>query len=235
MALAIANIFNIFTTPTDVFLNLKQRPTWVPAFVFIAAVSMTVALATFPLTSHITHAAFAQQLDKAGLDRAEEISERLKWAGIALMQVMLLLRWLMFSAFLYFIAILMDAEVSFKTVYALTVHSEMIIMLMAVLNILLLYAKGTDRIVQMADLQAIVGLDYFLKNRAANPALFAFLNSINIFNIWYIATLGIGMSVVASLNRIKSTVLVAFVFFLGVGFQVVLTAITSNSGIGKGI
>jgi hypothetical protein len=142
----------------------------------------------------------------------------------------ILLRWSVLGALLYFSAIILGAtELRFKQVYAALVFSEMILVLMGVINILLLYIKGIESIQNITDLQAIVGLDYFLSDKAADPPLFTFLNSVNIFNIWYVATLSIGLSVITGFSKLKSAVLVSAVWLLGVGFQVALAAISSNA------
>ena len=142
----------------------------------------------------------------------------------------MLFRWLILAAVLYFTSILIGAEqAKFKTFYAVTVYSELILVLMGIVNILLLHIKGIDNLQHITDLQAIIGLDYFLSDKTTNIPLFTFLNSINIFSIWYIATLTLGVSIGTNFSRLKSALLVSTVWLLGLGFQVALVEISSRS------
>lgn len=229
MVVALSNILNVFATPTEVFVKVKENPRWLGAFASITVVSMVVAVFTAPFAKQITLLALSKKLQADQAEQALAMSERFQYIGLAIAPIFLLLRWLVIAAVLYFLAILLGTEaLRFKTVYAVVVYSEMILLLMGVINILLLYLKGIDSVHHITDFQAIVGLDILLTNKAANLPLFTLLNSVNVFSIWYLATLTIGIAVVTNFSKLKAAVLVASVWLLGVGFQVALTAISSN-------
>lgn len=231
MLLVLTNLINIYATPTDAFLNIKEKPQWIVAFCFIAFATIVAAFFTGPLTIQIMHVTLSQSgnLEKEQIERAIAFSERFQYIGLAIAPIYLLLRWLVIAGVLYFLAILLGTEaLKFKTVYTVVVYSEMILLLMGVINILLLYLKGVDSVHHITDLQAIVGLDVLLTDKTANLPLFTLLNSVNVFSIWYLATLTIGISIATNFSKLKAGVLVTSVWLIGVGFQVALTAISSN-------
>ncbi|MGC8596247.1 MAG: hypothetical protein ACP5MI_11680, partial [Candidatus Kryptoniota bacterium] len=129
------------------------------------------------------------------------------------------------------ICILLDAppEFAYPKVFSVVAYSEMIVLLMSVVNLLALYAKGIGSVQQVTDLQAIVGLDFLIKDKMSNLPLFILLNSINVFTIWYLATLAIGVTVITGFRKIKSALIVTGVWLIGVAFQMVISAIWSGS------
>ena len=229
MVVAFLNILNVFATPTEVFVRVKENPKWLGAFAFITVVSMVVAVFAAPFAKEIALLALSQKLQADQAEQAVAMSQRFQYIGLAVAPLLLLLRWLVIAAVLYFVAILLSVEaLKFKTVYAVVVYSEMILLLMGVINILLLYLKGIGSVHHITDLQAIIGLDILLTDRSANLPLFTLLNSINVFSIWYLGTLTIGISVITNLSKLKSAVLVTSGWLLGVGFQVAFAAISMS-------
>lgn len=229
MTVAHSNILNVFATPTEVFLKVEQNPRWLGAFGFIAVVSIIVAVFTAPFAREITLLALSQKLQPDQATQAVAMSQRFQYIGMAVTPLLLLLRWLVIAAVFYFLAILLGTEaLKFKTVYAVVVYSEMILLLMGVINILVLYLKGIGSVHHITDLQAILGLDILLTDRSANLPLFTLLNSINVFSIWYLGTLTIGISVITNFSKLKSAVLVTSGWLLGVGFQVAFAAISMS-------
>lgn len=233
MAVAIANIFNVFATPTEVFQDVREKPTWLIPFLFIAVVALGVAFFTVPIIKRVTYLTLSSTMQQQQLQQALAISERAAYFGIVLAPLLLLFRWLFLATVLYFVSILLGAEqTKFKVFYAVPVYSELILALMEVVNILLLYIKGVENLQHSTDLQAIVGLDYFLPDKVSNLPLFTFLNSVNVFSIWYVATLAVGVSVITNFTKLKSAVIVTTVWLFGVAFQVVLAMISSQVSAG---
>ncbi|PIU44325.1 MAG: hypothetical protein COS95_09515 [Ignavibacteriales bacterium CG07_land_8_20_14_0_80_59_12] len=236
MVVSFENLFLVISSPPKAFRNLREQPKWLVAFLFISFLSIIAAWRLIPFSEQLSYQILAQRLGEEQAGQAISMVERLKYIEVAFVPIGLLLRWLVLTAVLYFASILLSApdELKFKSVYSLVVHSETILVLAGLLNVIILNLKGVYSIHAPADLQAIVGLDFFLKNRASNLSLFTLLNAINVFNIWYIAVLTIGISVATGFKKFKSAILVTTVWLLGVGFHVALTAISSNSPLGLG-
>jgi hypothetical protein len=168
-------------------------------------------------------------MDTEQVQKALSFSERFKYIGLLFVPVTLLFKWLLLALFLYYSAILLNAQgINFKTVFTVVVYSECIILLMGIINLLLLYVRGINSINNMTDLQVIVGLDYFIADKPHNIPLFTFLSNFNVFSIWYVATLAIGVSVVTNFSKLKSVILVSSIWLLGVGMQVALAMLSAS-------
>ncbi len=231
MALKLSNLVNVFATPTDVFENLKEQPRWVLAFATISMISIVVAWFTLPFSNEIAGQMLLSKLSAQEAGRALALSERFEYVGLLLVPIVVLIKWGFLAALLYFTCILLDAppKLNYRTVFSIVAYSEMILLLMSLVNLLVLYIKGTGSIHRATDLQAIIGLDFLMKNKMSNLPLFIFLNSINVFTIWYVTTLAIGISVVTGFRKIKSTLIVTGAWLLGVAFQMVISAVSSGS------
>ena len=165
------------------------------------------------------------------MQQALAFSERFKYIGLMFVPIFLLIRWAFVSALLYFLCVLLEApgELRYRGVFSVVVYSEMILLFMSIVNVLVLYAKGIGSVQHITDLQAVVGLDFLLKNKMSNLPLYTFLSSINVFTIWYLVTLTIGISVLTGYRKLKSALIVTGVWLLGVAFQLAMSAISSAS------
>jgi hypothetical protein len=230
MALELSSLVNIFATPTEVFLDVRERAKWLLAFVFIGVVSISIALLTAPFSKEIAHEALSRSMSGPQLRQSIAVYDELGLLAWVAAPLFLIARWLIFAGIVYFLTTLLsDSLVKFKTIFAVFVHTEPILLLMGVINLLLLHMRKDDGFTNPIDLQAVAGADYFLTDRAANLPLFTLLNNINVFSIWYVATLIIGVSVVTKFSKLKSGLIVVVVWAFGIGFQVAMSALTSRS------
>jgi hypothetical protein len=229
MALIFVNIINIFASPTEAFQTIKDKPKWLLAFVVIVVVYAVCGFYLLPYSQKITIETLSAKLSDDQVQQAISLSERFRYVGLLLVPLPLFVKWLFVSAFLYFGAVIMNAQpLPFKTVFAVAVYAELILVLMSIFNMLLLQLKGVEAVHTVTDLQAVVGLDCFLTDKLHHITLFALLSNFNVFSIWYIVTLSIGISIIGSLAKWKSVVLVCTVWLLGVVVQVVLFIASFN-------
>ncbi|MBN1396528.1 MAG: YIP1 family protein [Bacteroidetes bacterium] len=229
MAVALSNIINIFATPTDVFENIKKTPKWPVAFLIICAVSLICGYFMLPFIQKIMEETFTVKMSEEQAQKVASTTSRYRMFMRLLIPITFLLKWLFISSFLYLGAILFDAQKNnFKTLYAVVVYSEFILALMGIINVLLILIKGVDAVSNLTDLHTIIGLDFFLADKSQNVLLFNFLNNFNVFSVWYVVVLTIGMSVICQLKKWKSAVLVTSVWFWGVGFQFAVGLLSEN-------
>jgi hypothetical protein len=237
MLLTLSNLINVLATPTEVFNSLKDQPRWLLTFAVISLISMVVGWFMFPMSQHITYIILSSKLSGTQLDQAIAFSERFKYIGLLFVPVTLLIKWVIVGALIYLLCILFETpnELKYRTIFSVVVYSEMILLFMSVVNVLILYVKGIGSVQHLVDLQAVPGLDLLLKDKISNLPLFTFLNSFNVFSIWYVITLTVGISVVTGYRKLKASLIVTGVWVLLVTFQVIMSFISSNSPLNKGM
>jgi hypothetical protein len=229
MAIALSNIVNVLAVPTEVFRNIKTAPKWLIAFLVICAVSLICGYYMLPFTQKIMEVTFTSKMSEEQIEQLVSTVTRYRMFLFLLVPIPLLIKWFFITLLLYLGAILFDAQENrFKTIYAVVVHTELILLLMGLINLLILHIKGLDTINNTTDLQGIIGLEYFLAEESQNVPLATLLNNFNIFSLWYIATLTIGMSVICRLKKWESAVLVSSVWFLCIGVQFAFSLLSEN-------
>ncbi|MCL5020797.1 MAG: hypothetical protein M1339_03860 [Bacteroidetes bacterium] len=231
MASVLMNLIDVLALPTEVFTQLNRRPRWFVPFVLLSAVYVIVGWFMLPFSIHLEYNMLSARLGPGAAKQVISISERVGDIDLFFKPALLLLKWALFAAILYSLCILLDAAppLRFRLFFSVIAFSEAIPGFMSVVNILVLYAKGISSVRNVTDLKAIIGLDFFMKNKMSNLPLFILLNNINVFTIWYVATLAIGISVITGFRKIKSALIVTGVWLLGIAFQMVISAISSGS------
>ncbi len=229
MAIALSNIVNIFAIPNDVFQNIKTSPKWLIAFLFMFIVSATCGYFMEPFTQKVMEHTLSAKMSDEQVRQTLDVASRFHFLLLLFSAVPLFAKWLFISLFLYLGAILLNAEkTNFRNIYSAVVHSELILLLMLMLNVLILHVKGVESVNNITDLNAIIGLEYFLGDKIHNIPLYTFLNNFNVFSIWYLVILIIGISVICQIEKWKSAILVSSVLLLGVGVQVAFVSLSEN-------
>lgn len=229
MALTLKNLLAVFAAPTEVFHRLKPNPQWLGAYLLVVLASIVIPVFGYPLSrplmlQTISHAG---GLEGAQLEQALEKAKQFQYWGSLLIPLVLLIKWGALAGLLYSLAILAGSEqIRFKELFAVFVFAEMIPLLMAVVNILLLYTRAPESIHHITDLQAIIGLDVLMSDKTSDLPLFTLLNNLNVFNVWYVGVLSIGLSIMSGLGRIRSVGIVTTAWLLGVGFQVAMVMVS---------
>lgn len=234
------NLLNVLATPTDVFASLKERPRWVVAFVVITVVSIAIAWLMIPFSQQIALVALSGRLSAERLHQALAMAGRFRYIGFAAVPFTLLIKWAVVAAILFLLCYLLEApnELKYRKFFSVVAFSGVILLFMSIVNVLILYLKGVGAVQSVADLaptDVYAGLGFLVKANGKNLPLYSLLSNINVFAIWYIITLTVGVSVLTGYRKLKSAGIVTAVWFLGVVLQVVMAFIAGNSPFGKGM
>jgi len=113
------------------------------------------------------------------------------------------LRWLIIASMLYFLSrfVVGTAGTTFRRLLTIVAWCEMVFVLMNVLNLAVVYARGIGRIVSSADLTPVhKGLELFF-DAHSNPSLLVLLRNVNIFSLLYVAVLSVGFGIATKATR----------------------------------
>ena len=227
--ISIITLINILASPRESFVEMKVQPRWAVSFFFMSTIAIGVAFLTAPFSRELLRVTLSAVLDEENLEQSLSVMEKSQYLGAFLVPGVLLLKWTAIATILYLLSIIFgNQEQKFKECFIVVVYSEIILILMSIITVLLLHLKGFDSIHQLTDLQPVIGLDVLMADKASNLPLFTFLNSVNPFNIWYLAVLSVGFSIMTNFSKAKSTVLVTTVWLLGVGLQVASVVLSAN-------
>src|SRR6478672_4056742 len=193
-----ARIAGIIFAPRATYADVAARPRWVAAFLVVYLV--TAAVATAFMSTEVGRAAvvdqqitqaesYGRQVNQAQIDRLEAFSKYLVYVApviqfFALAGGGLLVAGLAFAIF----NALLGADAAFKQVFAVVVHSGVILAALSLFSTPLAYARQT-----LSSTTNLLVFAPFLDDGSFPARL---LGSIDLIYIWWMVSLAIGLGVV---------------------------------------
>jgi hypothetical protein len=119
--------------------------------------------------------------------------------GLALTPIMLWIKCAVAAAVLTMIAMLFVGDVSYKKVFALVTYAQLFLTLNMLAAAVVTLLKGRDAIASPNDLLVSIGWSQFLP--FSDPTLKAVVDSLGIFQLWYLVVLAIGLVTILRMSR----------------------------------
>jgi len=226
-----ARVAGVLFTPRAAYADVAARPSWLGAFLVVFLVTATAATAFMStevgrsavVDSQITQSeSYGRHLNQQQIDRIETMSQYYVYGAPVIQLVSLSIGGLLIAGigFAVFNALL-GGDASFKQVFAVVVHSGVVLAALALFTTPLAYARET--------LSSATNLGVFLPFLDDASFLARLLGSIDLVYIWWMISLSIGFGVLyrRRTGPIATTMLAIYV---SIGF--VIAAIkTATSGV----
>lgn len=224
MAQALRMMGDIIISPSVAFSALKGQPRWVFAATVISLCSVVLAVLLIPYSLQIVARMLSDQMDRQSIQRLFDGMRSFSIIGALATPVMLMVKWLIVSAVFFSLAILFDAaHVRFRPMFSAIVHAEMIQLLMGLVNLAILAARGADSIRNLSDLCMVPGLLTLMQTGNLTQSSITLFANFNLFTVWYLMVLSIGLSTLTGFQRWKAGILVVVVWMFTVGFNVAIS------------
>lgn len=221
-------IGNIFGAPSEAFTALKEQPSWFMGFIIIAVVSIGIAWAILPFAEQMARTKMLESgMDAAQMEQGQAMAELFSSIGLLLTPLPLLIKWLIFAGLFYLGVQLLGSSkaLTFKSMFAAVVYSELILVFSTLINAaLLLCFKDISDIQKSIDLQMIPGLHLLFGDHPLGTLQLTLLSQVTPFAIWYLIVLSVGVAIVADLKRKRVEWLVVLVWLADIGFRIATSA-----------
>ncbi|MFW6172774.1 MAG: YIP1 family protein [Elusimicrobiota bacterium] len=218
------NIIDIVFSPSKVFNKISRNSFWLLAYIFIAIGTIFFRILHFPFIKQIFLSSWPPEAAKSLIQSARSLTI----ISAALAPLYLILKFFIIAIILWLLVLLFTLETNFKKIFCLVVHCGIITFLGSILTILILYMRGLDSIESWTDIQISLGIDLFLGNIDLSLPFKTFLSNINLFSIWWIVLLMLGISIISNIPRIKSAFIAVFLWLFSTMFQVGIASIQSS-------
>ena len=219
---------NIIGKPSAAFQALKDQADWFKAFIIIALVTIGIAWAVLPFSQQVEHTKMLESsLDAPHIEQNQTTVERLSFLPLLFTPFSLFLKCLVSAGILYFGSQFLGSQqaLKFKSMFAVTVHTELILVLSHLINAaLLLYFKDINDVQKPIDLQMIPGLHVLFGDHPLGVLKLTLLSQVTPFAIWYLIVLSLGIAIVADLKRKRVEWLVVLVWLADIGFRIAVSA-----------
>lgn len=218
----IERIMKVFYSPREVFTYLSDRPDWLVPLIILVAVSLLAVSLTY---SPIIKPEQMKRFEDSSRFTEEQMEEMKKgFEGnrgliVALVSTVVVapITFLVVSGILYGIFSLMGGEGKFKKVLSVYSYSSLIAALSVVIKTPLQLAKGSVHVYTSAVL-VVPGL-------SPQSTLFRILNSFDIFALWQVWAVTLGLAVIYKFNTKRSAIAVLSVWAVWVVLKVALGAV----------
>ena len=219
---------NIIGKPNAAFRVLTDQADWVKAFIIIALVSIGIAWAVLPFSQQVGHAKMLESsLDAPQTEQNQTTAERLGFLPVLVTPFSLFIKCLVSAGILYFGCQFLGSQqaLKFKSMFAVTVHTELILVLSHLINaVFLLCFKDMSDVQKPIDLQMIPGLHLLFGDHPLGVLQLTLLSQVTPFAIWYLIVLSLGVAIVADLKRKRVEWLIVLVWLVDIGFRVAVSA-----------
>jgi len=214
------HILNIYIAPRRVFLSLKQKPNWFFPFIVLSIVAVLIEWFSFPYVLKLTIANLPSNATQQHIQEAAAHLYGQRLINAAFVPIKLLFGWSLFALVLYYVCLMFkpSEQTHFRHIFAIVIFAEMILMGGKILSFTIALAKGVDHVNTISELNNLFGLDLLFPGVTANLPLFTFVSSINIFSLWYLTVLTLGISVMSGFSKVKSGILATGVWLISLGF-----------------
>ena len=227
----LARLLGVLFSPRATYADVSARPRWLGTFLAVYLVSAAAAT-TFMATDVGRNAVLDQQISQSEsfsgrpmnqqqLDRLETMSKYFVYTAPIFQLVFFLVAPLVIGgiAFAIFNAVL-GGDATFKQVYAIVVHSGVILAALSLFSTPLAYARGT--------LASATNLGVFVPFLDEGSFVARLLGSIDLIYVWWMVSLAIGLGV---LYRRRTGPIATTLLILYASIGAIIAAIkTATSG-----
>jgi hypothetical protein len=215
-------LFDVFSAPTRLFTNLKEKPKWAMPFIIVLIVIALAASATVVLTKDALITRQEEVLKERGLDD-EQIEQTKKFmqgplpvvfggiGGAIFVGVLLLL----FTVILNLFVPVFGGTSGFKSVLTVVSFSAMIKVPSAILKIILMAITKSPFVT--------TSLALIASNLEKTSFVYQLLAGFDFFIIWEMILVAIGINIINGVRKQNAYVLVFLIWlvslFIGIGLS----------------
>ncbi len=222
-------IKDIIFSPTKAFQGIDKKPKWLIAFSVIAVGTFIVNYLSLPFIVQVAKLSIPPGMSPNEFENKFNTMKLMLIIGI-FSPLFLLIGFLFIALILWLIISLFSDEADFKKTFSMVVHCGIIPFLGSVLTLIILQLRGVNSIKSAVDAQVSLGLDIFLRSQDLSLPFKVFLSNINVFSIWWVLLLALGISITSKISKTKSAFIAIFLWLFSVAVQIGIASLTNSLG-----
>jgi hypothetical protein len=214
-------IFNIFFSPAKVFQSLKEKPSWALPFVIILVFVALTAVVTVISTKDVAMARQEEMLKERGMTEQQIEQAKVFLSGplpvifgaigaIIVTGVILLV----FALLVNVLIPPLGGAASFARVFSVISHSALVMVPGNIIRFILILVTKS--------LTVSTSLAAFTPNLGRNSILFQILASFDVFTIWEMILVAMGIRIVSDLKQDRAYLLVFGIWVASIILSLVL-------------
>lgn len=210
----LSRIIGVFTSPKMTFESIGRKPDWLIPLIIIVLLSGVMTYFMQPIITTTALQAQQEKMEERGMERdqidaaAEQTQKVMKFTVLPSAIVMTALSFVIGALIWWFVGnILLGGAATFKLVFAVNVYRSLIPLLGGLIKLPIILSKET--------LNVHFSLATFMSDELRDTFLYKILVQTDIFNIWSIAVLCIGLAAIYKfkVNKVWPLVVILYVAF----------------------
>jgi hypothetical protein len=213
----------IFTSPTRVFDDVREgRASWWEPWVWQSVLYAIAGVMSMPIQRAVAELN-SNDLPPDQLQQQLEMMERFGWVQIVGTPPILLLLGLVLAGITYVLVSILSSRANFKQYFTVTLYASIIGAVSLLVSNLVVRMRGVESIRTVQDAQVTLGLGFLAPE--GDTLLFGILSTVNVFTVWSLAVLALGLMHVFGMSRNSAIACVVPWWLISVVFSVVGTAL----------
>lgn len=208
----------IFTSPGRVFEDVSEgRSSWWEPWIYQSVIYVVAGFLSLPIQRKVA-ALNPRDLPPEQLKEQLELMARFAWVQIVATPPLLLLLGLVLAGITYVLVTILSSQATFKKYFTLTLYASVIGALSLLVSNLVVRWRGIDSIRTVHDAQVTLGLGFLAPE--GSDVLFAVLSTVNVFTVWSLWVLALGLMYVFGMSRNAAVIAVIPWWLISVLFSV---------------
>lgn len=208
------SLIDIFIDPQKVFERIDAGLEWWKAYIAVSVVTVVIAYLNMPVQKQLM--LVSERMSGEQAQAAVEQMERFGFIGLIAAPAGVLLIWLILAALVNVTVNLVSGKSEYKKVLSLIGFTSLIGVLEQIIQLVVIRLKGIESIESVSDTRIPLGLAALFPG--SEGAARALMDSLSVFQIWYLIVFTLGVSAIFRISRAKAAVPAALMWLIGFAF-----------------
>jgi hypothetical protein len=213
------NVLGIFASPGETFGRLKEKPTWLIPLVIVVGFGVLSSAALFRkvvVPTQIERLTSNPDIPEEQMKKVKMTMGGTRGMVIALVgpAVAVPIVSCILAGLLCALSSILGGDVTFKKMFSLVCHSSLIGVLASIIKVPIMFVKGS--------MSVHTSLALIVPNMSTTSNVFQLLSKVDIFTIWQVYLVGLGLSIMSGISSKKSTISIFLLWVVWVAISVFL-------------
>jgi len=205
-----------FTSPSRVHYDISADVPWWQPWIWLSILSGIGVWLFYPIQETLIRLN-PKGIPEESLEKSIEMMQKFQAIGYLTGAITVLVQSLIMALISYVIVSIFTSQGSFKRLFTLYLYSYIIPSVGAILSFVLARQKGLENIRSMQDARVSLGLSFLVSSE--HRYLEAFLNTIDVFSIWFYILMVLGIMTIFRLTRKQAILSIVPIWLISVAFE----------------
>ena len=214
-------LFLTLFRPVKAFNQLKTESFSAMSLLMIILLVIINLILMIPVTEKVLQITTASMpLNSDQLEMMAQVSHTMRYVQIFGSIITSIVMFLFYALLLYLLVLISKSKLDFKKALQLIICCYIALAIGSLVNTAFLYMRGIDAIQHIYDI-TLTGINLLTSTDKVGMTMYVFLSYINLFQLWFVALISIGLTILADMKPVKATIISILFWLVTVLFPVI--------------